>query len=200
MSAPASCFGTRRKQLRMRVFEAYDAVRRGMLSAAAGKDPLHERVVAAYEDARGDVYRYVLTLGLSPGQAQDVTQEVFLRLYTALRDGADIQNPRAWIFRVAHNFGLKLKTKEREHTRVDDGVPEPPSAAPNPEHQVIEKQLNDRIAEALHDLSPQQRQVLHLRAEGLKYREIAEILGIATPTVNEFLRRAVARLKKALNG
>lgn len=159
---------------------------------------LHDRVTAAYEDARDDVYYYVLTLGLSPGQAQEVAQEVFLRLYVSLRDGDEIQNVRGWVFRVAHNFALKLRAKERAYVAVEPQF-EMASGGASPETQAIEGQRERLIREALGDLSEQQRQCLYLRASGLRYREIGETLGIATSTVNEFLRRAIARLKKALH-
>ena len=160
---------------------------------------LHDRVVAVYEDAREDVYRYALTLGLSTGQAQEVAQEVFLRLYVTMRDGEDIQNVRGWVFRVAHNYGLKVKAKEREHGAIDDAIERSPGSESNPEHQAIENERQRRIRAAFEDLSPQQRQCLQLRAAGLRYREIGETIGIGTSTVNEFIRRAVTRLRKALH-
>src|ERR1017187_3431846 len=73
---------------------------------------LQDRVSRLFEEARDDVYRYLLTLGLYPPQAQEAAQEVFLRLYATLRKGEEIQNPRAWIFRVAHNLGLKTRTRQ----------------------------------------------------------------------------------------
>jgi RNA polymerase sigma-70 factor (ECF subfamily) len=160
---------------------------------------LHDRVTALYEDAREDVYYYAQTLGLSAGQAQEVTQEVFLRLYVALRDGEEIQNPRGWVFRVAHNFGLKVRAKERDHGSLDGAVERSPSSEKTPEQQYLNRELQERIREALADLSPQQRQCLHLRAAGLRYREIGETIGIGTSTVNEFVRRAVSKLRKALH-
>ena len=59
--------------------------------------PLQERVAQLFEEARDDVYRYLISLGLYPPQAQEVTQEVFLRLYQTLckgdseRPGLDLQ-------------------------------------------------------------------------------------------------------------
>ena len=54
--------------------------------------------------------------------------------------------------------------------------------------------------EALHWLSAQERQCLLLRAEGLRYREIGEILGVGTSTVGEFLQRALRKLMKINTG
>jgi RNA polymerase sigma-70 factor (ECF subfamily) len=70
--------------------------------------------------------------------------------------------------------------------------------APGAEKQLLEDESRRRLKEALADLSPQQRQVLQLRAAGLRYREIAETIGIGVSTVNEFMRRAVTRLRKAM--
>jgi RNA polymerase sigma-70 factor (ECF subfamily) len=160
---------------------------------------LHDRVTALYEETREDVYYYAQTLGLSPAQAQEVTQEVFLRLYVSLQNGEDIQNLRGWVFRVAHNFGLKVRAKEREHGAIDDFVERTPGSEESAERRIIEKERRMRMRAALADLSPQQRQCLHLRAAGLRYREIGEAVGIGTSTVNEFLRRAVSKLRKALH-
>jgi RNA polymerase sigma-70 factor (ECF subfamily) len=116
-----------------------------------------------------------------------------------MRDGEDIQNVRGWVFRVAHNYGLKVKAKEREHRAIDDAMERSPGAAMNPESQAIENERERRIREAFAGLSPQQKQSLQLRAAGLRYREIGETIGIGTSTVNEFIRRAVTRLRKALH-
>jgi len=162
-------------------------------------DELRDRVTAAYEDARDDVYYYVLTLGVSPAQGQEVAQEVFLRLFTTLREGQDIQNVRGWIFRVAHNLALKMRAKEREYSAIDGAAEAHPSHEESAESRVIGKQRRQRIHDALATLSPQQRQCLDLRVAGLRYREIAETIGVGTSTVNEFLRRAIVKLRKALD-
>jgi RNA polymerase sigma-70 factor (ECF subfamily) len=158
-----------------------------------------EQVTRAYEDAREDVYRYLITLGLPPPQAQEAAQEVFLRLYIALQRGEEIHNMRAWIFRVAHNLGLDLRGKQQplpmepelEHALRD--------RAQSIEMDLIERERMDQLSGAWKTLSPQQRQCLHLRAEGLRYREIAGTLGISISSVREFLSRAVAKLQKAIH-
>src|SRR5690242_18972532 len=80
---------------------------------------LQEQVTRLFEESREDVYRYRLTLGLHPPRAQEAAQEVFLRLYATLRKGEDIQNPRAWVFRVAHNLGLKIRAKQQSEEPFD---------------------------------------------------------------------------------
>jgi RNA polymerase sigma-70 factor, ECF subfamily len=160
-----------------------------------------EAAAELFESAREDVYRYLLTLGLVPAQAQEATQEVFLRLYAALRKGQRIANMRAWIFRVAHNHGLTLRGQERRWLPFEAELEmRIPDRAGSPEQRLIEMERRMRLGDAVASLSPQQRQCLHLRTEGFRYREIAAILGISDSSVGEFLRRAIARLRKALDG
>src|SRR5438105_15722808 len=81
---------------------------------------LQEQVARLFEEAREDVYRYLLTLGLYPPRAQEAAQEVFLRLYATMRKGEDIQNPRAWVFRVAHNLGLKIRARQHSEEPFEE--------------------------------------------------------------------------------
>ena len=161
---------------------------------------LQDQVTQLYEEAREDVYRYLLTLGLYPPQAQEATQEVFLRLYVTLRKGEVIQSPRAWIFRVAHNYGLKVR--EREQSLPFDPELENRLSAigRNPEESVLDQERTLRFQRAIGGLSEQQRRCLFLRLEGLRYPEIGAALGISASAAGEFLRRAIARLKKANDG
>lgn len=159
---------------------------------------LHEQVGQLFEEAREDVYRYLLTLGLHPPQAQEAAQEVFLRLYVTLRKGEEIRNPRAWIFRVAHNLGLKIRAREGAEAAFDpDLEARLVSTTPDPESGLLERERALRFHRAVEGLSDQQRRCLHLRLEGLRYPEIGSALGISASAVGEFLRRAIVRLKKA---
>ena len=83
---------------------------------------LQEHVARLYEEARDDVYRYLLTLGLHPPRAQEAVQEVFLRLYATLKKGEEIDNPRGWVFRVAHNYGLKVRERQVSEEPFDPGL------------------------------------------------------------------------------
>jgi RNA polymerase sigma-70 factor (ECF subfamily) len=159
---------------------------------------LQDRVAKLFEEAREDVYRYLLTLGLHPPSAQEAVQEVFLRLYTALKNGEDIQNPRGWVFRVAHNYGLKQRERQ-----VTEAPFEPDldlrlaSRTEDPERGLIEREKMTRFHRAVEGLSEQQKRCLFLRMEGLRYSEIGAALGISPSAVGEFLRRAMLRLRKA---
>jgi RNA polymerase sigma-70 factor, ECF subfamily len=158
---------------------------------------LQDEVAQLFVQAREDVYRYLLSLGLHPPQAQEGAQEVFLRLYATLKKGEKIQNPRAWIFRVAHNLGLKIRARQNTQAPFDPDLESQLAASSlNPEQSLLEREQALRFHSAIQRLSEQQRRCLFLRLEGLRYPEIGSVLGISASAVGEFLRRAIARLKK----
>jgi|SRR5581483_5890902 len=161
---------------------------------------IRDEVAQLFLEARDDVYRYLLTLGLYPPQAQEAAQEVFLRLYTTLRKGEEIHNYRAWIFRVAHNLGLKIRGRQNPLVSFDPEI-EAQLASPvaDPEHTLLDRERSRQVHHAVEGLSEQQRRCLFLRLEGLRYPEIGATLGISASAVGEFLRRAIQRLRKAAN-
>src|SRR5215467_11189288 len=169
----------------------------GLVRENRSSAKIRDAVAQLFQEAREDVYRYLLTLGLYPPQAQEATQEVFLRLYTTLRKGEEIQNTRAWIFRVAHNLGLKIRSRQHseEPFEADLGA-QYAARTNNPESDLIERERMLRFHDAVSSLSEQQRRCLFLRMEGLRYPEIGSTLGISASAVGEFLRRAMLRLKK----
>lgn len=161
---------------------------------------LQDRVSRLFEESRDDVYRYLLTLGLHPPRAQEAVQEVFLRLYATLRKGDTIENPRGWVFRVAHNYGLKVRERQISEEPFDAGLEARlTTSTANPEQELLERERMSQFHLAVEALSEQQKRCLFLRMEGLRYPEIASAMGISASAVGEFLRRAMVRLKKVRN-
>jgi RNA polymerase sigma-70 factor (ECF subfamily) len=157
-----------------------------------------ERVEEIYVAERNNIYGYLLYCGVAPGRAQELAQDTFLKLYLKMSKGEPIENPRAWLYKVAHNFALRHHQREPvfDDLAADFRMPEP---RPNAETALVERQRRTALWAAVRGLSPRQRNCLHLRVQGLRYREIAETIGISTSAVGEFLRRAVVRLKEALD-
>ena len=161
-----------------------------------------ELVSQAYEENRDAIYRYLVALGTKPSVAQDLTQELFLKLYSTIGKGKQIQNVRAWMFTVASNLALnhlRAETYRPSLSGEDVGRWLESQAQPgaDPEKALLERERAVALQEAISTLSHQQRVCLHLRAEGFRYREIAKILGVTVPTVAEFLRRAISKLQRA---
>jgi RNA polymerase sigma-70 factor (ECF subfamily) len=158
---------------------------------------IHDLVVKLYEETRDPVCRYLLGLGVTAAEADELCQEAFLRLFEALREGRTIRNPRAWVFTVAHNSGLNARSAESRRTVLDDnGLPN--AAGHDPEAAVLADERLARLHRAVQALPAHQRQCLNLRAEGFRYREIADILGVNVSVVAGSLRRTVLRIREAI--
>ncbi len=164
-----------------------------------------EEVSQLFELLREPLYHYLLVIFRSPAEAEDIAQESFLQLYKHLQDGQQIDNARFWIFRVAHNLAINRQKREGISELLDEPswdeirgrLADP---ALDPEERLLERDKLQRLHAAMAWLSPQERQCLQLRVQGFRYREIGEILGIATPSVAEFLRRGIRKLMRTNNG
>jgi RNA polymerase sigma-70 factor (ECF subfamily) len=161
------------------------------------RDEIQVRVVDLYEANRDGVYRALLAAGLDSGKAQEMTQEAFLRFYVVLREGGLVENARAWVYRVAHNLAVDSMTREAREMAIPDSMIQTLSSnGSGAEKDLIDQEWRERFQAAVARLSTQQRMCLELRAQGLRYQEIAEVLQIRPSTVGEFLRRAVRQLRK----
>lgn len=159
---------------------------------------LPENVEEIYEAERDNLYSYLLYLGVPPPQAQELTQEAFLKLYLKMKAGESILNAKAWLYKVTYHLAARHYRTEPRFDQLDADF----SAAAeqrNPEAQLIDRERMATLARSIRELSPQQRNCLYLRGQGLRYREIAEIIGVRTSTVSVFLQRAVARLKESFD-
>jgi RNA polymerase sigma-70 factor, ECF subfamily len=154
---------------------------------------VRDEAAAIYEQERQFVYQYLLSLGVEAGRAQELAQDCFVQLYRRMLAGESIQHPRAWLFKVAQNAARRHYRREASFCELL----ETPASNENPERGLLEKQADERLRSIIATLSEQQQHCLHLRVRGLRYREIAEQLGISTSAVGEYLRRAVERLKAA---
>lgn len=158
---------------------------------------LEQEVAQMFEQLRNPLFRYVLSLGLSPQDAEEIIQECFLLLFQHLQAGKDRSNLRGWIFRVAHNLGLKQRSRQSQYGSTEaDELSSHPHPDPDPEQLFASRQRQQRLRAALNALSEQDRSCLSLRAEGLRYREIAEVLNVSLGSVAQSLERGLTRLAR----
>jgi RNA polymerase sigma-70 factor, ECF subfamily len=169
-------------------------------TVARGPSENECEVVRLYEEFRSPILRYALSLGLSVQDGEEITQEVFLALFRHLQAGKSKRNLRAWIFRVAHNLGLRQRyTNQRSRTKTADlAIAEQLcDLSPTPEELACFEQRSRRMRAVLQALPEEDQCCLRLRAEGLRYREIAAVLDISLGGVAISLTRSLARLARA---
>jgi RNA polymerase sigma-70 factor, ECF subfamily len=174
-----------------------------VLDAGAGACPaksceVEGEVIRLFDQFRTPLLRYALSLGLSVHDAEEIIQEVFLALFRHLQLEKPKENLQGWMFRVAHNLSLKCRRERQRSQRAPDAngmlSESRVDTAPNPEEQVLSAQRQSRLMAVLNALPEQDQMCLRLRAEGLRYREIARIVGISLGAVSISLTRSLARL------
>jgi len=157
-------------------------------------------VTTLYRELRKPLLRYLVCLGLTSDEAQDVVQDAFLSLQRHLASDGTQENIRGWLFRVAHNQARNRQTSY--HRRLGEplnGKMDFLADDATPEQRVLEKEKFRRLATAIRLLTESERECLLLRAGGLRYREIGEVLGIATSTVGDTVERAIKKLAEKCN-
>jgi RNA polymerase sigma-70 factor, ECF subfamily len=159
---------------------------------------LRDVVLEQYDRDHLALRRYVTCLGMDADAAQDVVHEAFVKLFGHLAAGGDRTNLHAWLYRVVHNLSRNRQTKtEASHGSLDDltGFAEPVAADASPEQKLLADERERRLRRAIDSLPETQRECLILRAQGLKYREIAETVGLSVSTVAEHIQRGLDAVK-----
>ncbi len=183
-----------------------DALSASELPQAAAMDPADSRpldhisefevrgeVAALYDAHAPCLLRFATVVSRHPEVASDAVQESFLRYFIARRNGLTIEHPRTWLFLTLHSCLNEMMAR----LDAQSGVPVERlrDAGSNPASDVQLQELGNQLASSLTD---RELKCLMLRAEGLRYREIADTLEIRIGTVAAFLNRAVRKAKAAL--
>lgn len=168
-----------------------------------------------YSTFQPKILRYLSGM-LGESEAEDLTQEVFVKVDKALESFRGEAQLSTWIYRVATNAALdrlrssSYKQKDRECVPVDStdrNVPEPEDKnvwtgekKPDVDQQLIRQEMNSCVRGYIDQLPEDYNVVMILsEVEGLKNREIAEILEVSLDTVKIRLHRARAKLKESLD-
>ncbi|MFQ5627756.1 MAG: RNA polymerase sigma factor [bacterium] len=160
-----------------------------------------KKIVLACKD---QVFNYALHMVRIQEDAEDITQEAFIRLWK-YRWSSHIKSPRAWLFRVTHNLCIdRVRMQSRQNrafTSMDCAKSETVEQYQQPE-QILKterKELQQQISSALANMPERFRSVIVLREiQGFSYREISEILDMKMGNVKTNIHRAKSALKKAL--
>ena len=159
------------------------------------------------ERHKAALYGYLLRLTSRADAADDIFQEVFLKLIGNPTAYGERERLRAWLFTVARNAAMDRFRRESVRAELpldgEEGRPGPaetaPSSEPGPAEAFDNKAMGERIEAALASLSEEQREVFYLRHySGLSFREIAEMLEVPIGTVLARMSRAAARLRDKL--
>jgi len=184
---------------------ANDAAFKLCLPASAVSAPrreidLESIVIHLFDQHQARLANYVVGFGLPMHDAEDIVQETFLALFRHLQLDRSRSNLHGWLFRVAHNLALKRRVANSSSHKVqieEEVLARHPCPRPNAEQEVAFSQTQQRLRAVVEALPELDRQCLYLRSEGLKYRQIAEVLGISLGGVAASLSRSLERIIRA---
>jgi len=179
-----------------------DDDRRLIADCLGGRRDAFGELVSRYQ-AR--LYNAALRLVQSPDDAADVVQDAFLNAYQSLHTFKGDAEFFTWLYRIAFNTAISLKRKKRptlslESQSGETGIdPDDPSEYVKPGAALERTEDERQLSEAIGRLSPEHREVLLLKdIEGMKYEDIAEILGVPIGTIRSRLHRARLELRDLL--
>jgi RNA polymerase sigma-70 factor (ECF subfamily) len=177
-------------------------------AAQGGDQEAFEQLVHAYDQS---VLRLAMNLLRSPEDARDVYQEAFLRVYRNLHSFRFDCSFHTWLYRIVTNICLdqlrkrKVRKEESAVMETSDGpidrmeVFEEEAAEADPERSLWNRQLREKIETALLDLTPRERMVFELRHyQGLRLRNIGEMLGTSEEAAKNCLFRATQKMRSVL--
>ncbi len=161
---------------------------------------LRRLVLEHYDREHVAIRRYLSFLGVDPETGREIVQETFLKLHEHVLAGGNRRNLRAWLYRVAHNLARNSQMAFRaSKTDLLSDITETRELVANvlsAEEELLSAERSRRFREALQQVNTAQKECLVLRTQGLKYREIGEILNLSVSTVAENVQRGLEKLKE----
>ncbi len=150
-----------------------------------------------YERLMPEIYRYIFYHVNDQQTAEDLTETVFLKAWESLlgnRRAPD--NPRAWVYRIAHNLTIDHYRTRKNDAPLDNALHYPAAPQDHPDLTQEQREAQAELHRLLEQLEPQLRQVLVCRfLLGMSHKETAEVLSITPGHVRVLQHRALKRLR-----
>ena len=157
------------------------------------------------------IYNFGYKFFLDHDLAMEVSQRTFISMCKNLQNLQDVNRFKPWLYKIAVNYCREEARKKKGNralsfdlvwNREEENSPQWESSGQrhdNPERQLLALELSDILQKALYELSDEQREIVIMKEyEGLKFREIAEILNISENTVKSRMYYGLDGLKKIL--
>jgi RNA polymerase sigma-70 factor (ECF subfamily) len=158
-----------------------------------------DQLAELFERHHRRLFQFFLRLAGDRSAAEDLVQEVFVRLIKYRHTWRNEAEFVPWMFALARNAGVDhFRARHRDARRDSAAVPDPVPELPRAVERLEERERADQLRAALDRLAPQKREVLLLARFGeLRHERIAEMLGISPGAVRVRLHRALKDLREA---
>ena len=176
-----------------------------MVRLKAGEEDALDVLLTRY---RGPIYYHLYRMVWNPARAEELAQDVFLRMYRARKGYKVSAKFSTWLFRIATNVGLnelrdgRMRKEKEVSSDTETGEIAAGKVAariPTPEREVLASERNAQIRAAVDALPEKQKTAVLLhKYQGMEYGEIGEILGVSQSALKSLLFRAYERLRGEL--
>lgn len=155
-----------------------------------------KKFVKIYEEYSDKIFRYFFYRMKDRDQALDLTQSVFSNFWKYMSSGKEVEYPKSFLFRSAHNLFVNTIRDNKRDSSLDD-LSEKGFDVPYDDEDKIEVERQKEIIESLAAVDELYKEVLVLRyVNGLKVKEIAEMLGESQNNVSVKIYRGLKKLKE----
>jgi RNA polymerase sigma-70 factor (ECF subfamily) len=144
------------------------------------------------------VARAVAVYERDPSERQDLVQEIWIAIWKSLPSFRGESSERTFIFRIVHNRSVSHVDRRVRDRGITGDVPDVHDELADPLQRVSANEEFERLLGMIHQLPMMDRQLLQLSLEGMKQREIGDVLGISENNVAVRLNRAREKLRKLL--
>jgi len=144
------------------------------------------------------IYRLVSKFRVNSHDAEDIVQDVFVKLYLQFNSGNQVQYPKTWLYKVAVNVCINTVNRRKETELLENVNSSEYGTADSLETSIDQNEQEEIIRNALMKLKEQERLIVILYSEGLSYKEIAEVSGVKFTSISQNLSRALEKLRPLL--
>ncbi len=169
-----------------------------MVAFQQGEEAAFEQILDKYHKA---IVNFIYKIVNNRAEAEELAQDVFLRIYRARHSYEPRARFSAWLYRIATNVGLKAAGRNRrspfgfgpnEITRKEEVRAREPDA----EQKLVESEMGKVIRQIIRGLPKNEKIAIILRRyEGLSYKEIADVMNCTEPAVKTYIHRGKLRLR-----
>jgi len=159
-----------------------------------------EQIIQWYDEYSMQLFKYILKMIKDAEQAEDLTQDTFIKAYNYVSKGKKVTYPKTFLYRTAHNLTIDYIRKKSPIQMVADFFTQQKDPGPSTESIIEIKETSRELYDALSALKSSYRSVIILRKiDGFSVRETAQILHWSESKVKSTLSRGMKALEKELN-